>query len=112
MKRDTQAMAQMLADRLAELDAVADVMLRGYVVRSKLPLLGRPLAWLRRNLTSHLREPYVDPTFERQVAFNSQVVSIIGQVAELLSACVQELGRRVSGAYAGATARRRPPDLL
>jgi hypothetical protein len=84
-------MAQMLAHRLTELDAAADVMLRGYVVRSKLPLLGRPLAWLRRNLTSHLREPYVDPTFERQVAFNRQVVSIIGQVAELLSACVQEL---------------------
>ena len=68
-----------------DLVASADVMLRGYTVRSGLPLVGPLVAWLRRNLTSHLREPYVDPTFERQVAFNRRVaraLSVLSQQME------------------------------
>ena len=53
-----------------------------YVVHSRLPLFGPLLAWFRRNITSHLREPYVDPTFERQELFNWQVV----QTMQLLTA--------------------------
>jgi hypothetical protein len=52
----------------------ADIMLRDYAVRSRIPLVGGLVAWLRRNLTSHLREPYLDPTLERQVAFNRTVL--------------------------------------
>ena len=67
---------------LADLEASADVMLRTYVVRSGLPFVGRLVAWIRRNLTSHLREPYLDPTLERQVGFNQHVV---GQLQALLA---------------------------
>jgi len=61
-------------DELKWLGDAADVMQRGYVVRSNAPLVGSLIAWVRRNLTSHLREPYLDPTLERQVAFNREVV--------------------------------------
>jgi len=57
----------------------ADVMMRSYVVRSRLPLVGPLIEWVRRNLTSHLREPYLDPTLERQVGFNQRVVEAVRQ---------------------------------
>jgi hypothetical protein len=72
-----QAQAQAQAEELKWLEKSADVMQRGYVVRSNAPLVGPLLAWLRRNLTSHLREPYLDPTLERQVAFNREVVKTL-----------------------------------
>jgi glycosyltransferase involved in cell wall biosynthesis len=62
---------------LNELYAAGDVMQRPYVVRSRLPLVGPFIAWVRRNMTSHLREPYLDPTLERQVAFNRLVVDAL-----------------------------------
>ena len=62
-----------LTARLEALERHADVMLRDYRVRSRLPLV----AWVRRNLTSHLREPYLDPTLERQVALNRQMIAIL-----------------------------------
>jgi hypothetical protein len=51
----------------------SDIAIRGYVIRSGIPLVGPLIAWARRNLTSHLREPYLDPMIERQVAFNHTV---------------------------------------
>ena len=59
---------------LQEAKADADVAIHGYVVRSRFPLAGPFIAWTRRNLTSHLREPYVDPIIARQVAFNESLV--------------------------------------
>jgi len=50
----------------------SDVALRDYAVRSGVPLFGPLIAWIRRNLTSHLREPYLDPIVERQVSFNQR----------------------------------------
>lgn len=64
-------------DAFTNLYVQSDVMLRGYVVRSRIPLLGAFIAWLRRNLTSHLREPYLDPTLERQVQFNHRLVAAL-----------------------------------
>ncbi len=61
----------------------ADVMLRGYTVRSNAPLVGKLIAWVRRNMTSHLREPYLDPMFEQQVAFNRRLVLVLQQHLEL-----------------------------
>lgn len=69
--------AQAQADRIRWLSTAADVMQRGYVVRSGTPIIGPLIAWIRRNLTSHLREPYLDPTLERQVAFNREVVQML-----------------------------------
>jgi glycosyltransferase involved in cell wall biosynthesis len=74
------AVAQTQAAELERLEKAADVMQRGYVVRSNAPLVGPLLAWLRRNLTSHLREPYLDPTLERQVAFNREVVNTLQRI--------------------------------
>jgi glycosyltransferase involved in cell wall biosynthesis len=69
-------------EELDGLNATADVMLRGYRVTSRAPLVGRLIAWVRRNMTSHLREPYLDPTLERQVAFNRQLVQAVRRLAE------------------------------
>jgi len=76
----------LLSGELGRLEEAADVMMRDYSVRSKMPVVGALIAWLRRNLTSHLREPYVDPTFERQVAFNQQIVEMMQQIVDYLSA--------------------------
>jgi hypothetical protein len=51
-------------------------------VRSNAPLVGRLIAWVRRNVTSHLREPYLDPTLERQVAFNRQLIQVLQDYME------------------------------
>jgi hypothetical protein len=64
----------------------ADIMDRGYQVRSGIPLLGGVITWLRRNLTSHLREPYLDPALERQVAFNQSIVDWMAQIGSRLEA--------------------------
>ena len=56
-----------------EIKAQSDIALRDYVVRSGMLLLGPFIAWVRRNLTSHLREPYLDPMIERQVALNHRI---------------------------------------
>jgi len=72
----------LLDSELGQLEDSADVMIRDYTVSSRIPLVGTFVAWFRRNLTSHLREPYVDPTFERQVAFNQQMVEMMREVLE------------------------------
>jgi hypothetical protein len=56
-----------------EIKARSDIAIRGYVVRSRMPLVGPFIAWVRRNLTSHLREPYLDPMIEHQVILNHRV---------------------------------------
>jgi hypothetical protein len=72
-----------LSARLEAASSQADVMLRSYRVRSKLPFVGWFVAWVRRNLTSHLREPYLDPTLERQVALNRALIGILHDVLRL-----------------------------
>ncbi len=79
---DVEFIGSLLDDDLHQLEVRAATMQHDYVVHSRLPLFGPLLAWFRRNITSHLREPYVDPTFERQELFNWQVV----QTMQLLSA--------------------------
>jgi hypothetical protein len=69
----------------------ADIMQRDYVVRSRVPVVGGLIAWVRRNLTSHLREPYLDPTLERQVALNQTIVAWMEQMQDQL----QELQAQV-----------------
>jgi glycosyltransferase involved in cell wall biosynthesis len=68
----------LLAD---EIEAKSDIMLRGYSVHSRLPLIGPLVAWVRRNLTSHLREPYLDPTLERQVDLNRRIAEWLKRAA-------------------------------
>lgn len=80
------------ATSLSLVRSQADVMLRDYTVRSRLPLVGGLIAWVRRNVTSHLREPYLDPTLERQVAFNRTVVAWMEQVQARLEELEAQIG--------------------
>lgn len=86
----------LLAADLQALLANAKTMLRGYVVSSRLPLFGPLLAWIRRNLTSHLREPYIDPTFERQEQFNQQVAQLLATVIQQEAATQAQLHARIA----------------
>jgi glycosyltransferase involved in cell wall biosynthesis len=76
---------RMLIDDLTELYAESDVMLRPYVVRSKLPVFGPLIAWVRRNLTSHLRGPYLDPMMERQVSLNRQLIDAMERTRDYVA---------------------------
>ena len=72
--------AAVLAARLQEARRRADVVQRDYQVRSRIPLVGPLVSWVRRNLTSHLREPYLDPALDRQVAFNRELLAILQEM--------------------------------
>jgi hypothetical protein len=74
----------LLAARLDLMERSADIIQRDYRVRSTLPVVGPLVAWVRRNLTSHLREPYLDPALERQVRLNRDVISLAKEALELL----------------------------
>ena len=80
---NTPSLAALTA-RLDVAERQADVMQRDYQVQSKVPLVGPLVAWIRRNLTSHLREPYLDPTLEKQVALNRDLVKALQEVTALL----------------------------
>jgi hypothetical protein len=102
-----------LGDLLDDIKAHSDVALRGYVVRSKAPLVGPLIAWVRRNLTSHLREPYLDPMIERQVVFNQRLAEWLGQVGAAVDASAQrqfELEARVQALEVQAEALARRPE--
>jgi len=62
----------------------------GYVIRSHKPLVEPFITWVRRNLTSHLKEPYLDPIIERQVSFNLQTLDLLRKLSDKL----RELERR------------------
>lgn len=74
-----------IKEKLSDLWQKVDVMQRGYSVRSNLPVVGPMIAWIRINLTSHLWQPYIDPTFERQVAFNQQLSNLMEEVVAQLN---------------------------
>jgi glycosyltransferase involved in cell wall biosynthesis len=73
-----------LQDEIKQLHQAADAVIKPYELRSNVPVLGPLIVWLRRNLTSHLREPYLDPTLRRQERFNWLVVQTMRQVNRLL----------------------------
>lgn len=68
---------------------------RDYVVRSRIPIVGPLIAWVRRNLTSHLREPYIDPTFRRQENFNRHVAQVLVDLVAQKSAEQAALEERI-----------------
>ena len=85
----------LLAGAQGRLAAAADVMLRDYKVQSRIPVMGRFVAWLRHNLTSHLQGPYLDPMFERQVIFNRQVVEMLRQMAAHVTGSAYTVDQKV-----------------
>lgn len=76
----------------------ADIALRGYAVRSGIPVVGTWVAAIRRALTSHVKEPYLDFIVERQVNYN-----------QLLAAEVERLQAEVKRLQAEIEALRRNP---
>ncbi len=58
----------------------ADISLRGYRVRSKVPVLGRFIEWFRYNSTTHIKEAYLDRIIERQVIYNRQLADEISRL--------------------------------
>ncbi len=79
-----------------DLAADAGVTMPEYTVRSKLPVVGGLIVWVRRNLTSHLKEPYVDPIFQRQQAFNLRAAWVIEELTRRLD----ESNGRIAGLVA------------
>jgi glycosyltransferase involved in cell wall biosynthesis len=73
-----------LQDEIKQLHQAAESVIKPYELRSNVPVVGPLIVWLRRNLTSHLREPYLDPTLRRQERFNWLVVQTMRQVNRLL----------------------------
>ncbi len=77
----------------------ADVALRDYSVRSRVPVLGGAIEWIRTNLTTHVKEAYVDRVIERQVVHNLTTVGRIIALESRLarqSRDIEELRRVVS----------------
>jgi|GEM_PF-789719 len=79
---------------LRALEVEADVALREYVIRSDKPLVGPFIEWVRRNLTSHLKEPYLDRIVERQVMFNIHLVRYLGELADRLESQVAKISQK------------------
>ena len=58
----------------------ADISLREYRVRSRVPVVGRLIEWIRYNSTTHLKEAYLDRIIERQVIYNRQLADEISRL--------------------------------
>ena len=71
----------------------ADVSLRNYRVRSKVPVLGPLIEWIRRNSTTHVKEAYLDRIIERQVLYNRMLASEILQLRAEIARLHKERGR-------------------
>lgn len=72
-----------LQDEIKQLHHAAESVIKPYQPKSNVPIIGPMIVWLRRNLTSHLREPYLDPTLRRQERFNWLVVQTMRQINRL-----------------------------
>jgi hypothetical protein len=53
----------------------ADIAIHDYRVRSNAPLVGPLIEWTRTQMTSHLKEPYIDKIMARQVRYNQMLAS-------------------------------------
>jgi glycosyltransferase involved in cell wall biosynthesis len=69
-----------------------------YQVRSRLPVIGRLIAWIRTQLTSHLREPYLDPILAQQERFNLAMQNQIAELTQLIWRMDQQSAARTQQA--------------
>lgn len=66
-----------------------------YQIKSKKPLFGPLIAWARRNLTSHLKEPYIDQMAGRQTAFNLLIVRLLRRLVRGLEDSLKDTAEEV-----------------
>lgn len=71
----------------------ADVVLRRYRVRSRVPILGPLIEWIRYNSTTHIKEAYLDRIIEQQVLYNRQLADEIFQLKAEIARLRDEWGR-------------------
>jgi hypothetical protein len=95
-RTDAASAAATLGIDLEQLKTLANVTLPDYEVRSPTPMFGPLIAWIRRNLTSHLRKPYLDPTLDRQEAFNLRAANVLEDLAHQLAAYERTVGERAA----------------
>jgi O-antigen biosynthesis protein len=81
--------------QVASLREAAQVAMPGYQVRSGAPVVGPLIARVRRQLTAHLREPYLDPILARQEAYNQRLLDTLLPVLERSLRSQQRLERQV-----------------
>jgi O-antigen biosynthesis protein len=82
----------------AQIDALreaAQVAMPDYQVQSDAPVVGNLIASARRHLTSHLREPYLDPIVARQEAFNKLILDTLLPALEHSQHTQQRLERQI-----------------
>jgi len=70
----------------------ADVALRGYRVTSHVPVFGRAIEWIRTNMTSHIKEAYIDRIVERQVMYNLALANEIDALSTQLEQQAERIG--------------------
>ncbi len=74
--RATTARA-VIVQQQQKLQQEAQVAMPEYRIESRLPVVGRMVAWTRKQLTSHLKEPYLDLIIGRQQRFNQQLLATL-----------------------------------
>lgn len=77
-----------------QLDACARI-LSPYRPKSRIPLLGPLVAWVRVNMTSHLKEPYIDRLARQQTEFNLVIAQILRRVVRALESSVDDAADNV-----------------
>jgi len=82
----------------------ADVALREYRARSRVPAIGRLIEWVRENMTTHVKEAYLDRIVERQVLYNlstleriERLETVAAEQAALIEALKTLLRAEVAG---------------
>ncbi len=96
--------ASFIAVRQETLRHVGRVSRPDYQVRSQVPVVGPLIAWMRRQITAHLKEPYLDPMFASQERFNRDLLETLMPVLDAslreqrrLRAEVERLRERLDG---------------
>jgi hypothetical protein len=85
----------LVRSQVGALRDAARIAMPDYQVRSSVPLIGRLIVWLRRTLTSHLREPYLDPIIAKQEAYNTKILDLLLPALERSQHTQQRLERQI-----------------
>jgi SAM-dependent methyltransferase len=66
-----------------------------YRIRSHIPFLGPLIAWVRVNMTSHLKEPYIDRLARQQTDFNLMIVALLCRLVRRLEGPIMDATAQV-----------------